>query len=187
MGLVKISKERIEHADLEEFTRHLEDLVKQVNEKNYLDALVRLKLQAIRIRELTEEVTTKPPSKQRLVDKAKQILEMDMDILMSSDINIVRGACDGHDPCPNCQECTKCTIPHWCCCGRCGAKCNHQHAPIRSICFRMQELHHSLESRAEQIRDLMVMDESSGVTEDMFDLTPNANMPYRLGGKKKTK
>jgi len=154
MGLVKISKERMLRADLEEFAKQLEDLVNEVNEKNYLNALTQFKVQAQRIRELTD-ATTEPPSKKRIVDKAKLNLEMDMNLLMATDLDVVRTACDGHDLCPDCQECTKCTIPHWCCCGECGGKCNHDHAPVKSICFRMQEIHHAL-SRSDQVEDLII-------------------------------
>ena len=145
MGLVKLDqdKEIITEQDLQRLADALNEVAAELRENFALDVMTKFKVQALRFREMSLTIPEKP-SKKRKVDKAKLELELDMNLLMSTDIDVVRSACDEHKPCDDCGECTKCTIPHWCCCGKCGAKCNHEHAPIKSVCFRMQEIHHDI-------------------------------------------
>jgi hypothetical protein len=36
-----------------------------------------------------------------------------------------------------------CTIPHHCCCGRCGPSCGHNHLPVaNAVCFYEGEITH---------------------------------------------
>lgn len=67
-----------------------------------------------------------------------------MDLLIQSDITLVRSTCEDHSQvCPGCGICLGCTIPHWCCCGKCGSKCNHDHeAYAGTPCYHMDRIHH---------------------------------------------
>ena len=63
-------------------------------------------------------------------------------LLWACELSAVRGLCDDHVSCPDCGHCIHCTVPHRCCCGKCGVLCAHDHRSFERVCFQMQELQH---------------------------------------------
>jgi hypothetical protein len=64
-------------------------------------------------------------------------------ILSLGDLTVIRSLCNDHSAaCRDCGMCVYCTVPHRCCCGKCGPSCIHDHEPCNSVCFQMQELNH---------------------------------------------
>ena len=65
--------------------------------------------------------------------------------LASCDLTLVRSLCEDHaDVCRKCNLCVTCTLPHGCCCGKCGPSCAHDHECFGKTCHRMQEISHDI-------------------------------------------
>lgn len=84
-------------------------------------------------------------------------------------LNFVRSDCRDHSSiCLSCKRCLVCTVPHFCCCGKCGPDCNHDHAVLSTVCFQMQELSHDrnrvVEDRMKRRRQVWRLQQLKGKT-----------------------
>lgn len=59
------------------------------------------------------------------------------------DLTVIRNVDHEHEACGKCGQCYYCTVPHDCCCGKCGTTCSHEHEAMDKMCFMMQELNHA--------------------------------------------